>query len=366
MEIKIIRDKKYINIDERREYNMFYEVLKAIEEKPIRSLRSPELIHVELTTRCPLRCPQCYCDLTNGNDIDLDILYKFLEEAAMLKVSHIALSGGEPLVYPYLEDVIKKVDSLGMYCGMATSGHGLIYDDLKKLQEAGLKEIFVSINGSTKEIHHKSRDGYEEGINLLKLLKETSLKYSVNWVARKDNIKDLPKVVELCKSYSVKDIYILVLKPDSQYQSKNFLSGEDFLNLAEYISTYDDSDCSINVEACYSYLHAYLNKDNQKNIGCNAGRRMMAIDVEGNMMPCRHMFYPERYNGIKEYWLHSEILKKLRTTEENINDPCKSCEFIIYCRSCRASCEKLYGDFFAGEEQCPVKKGMLRIENQKV
>jgi pyrroloquinoline quinone biosynthesis protein E len=338
---------------------MFGEILKAIKERPIRSLGSPELIHIELTTRCPLRCPQCYCNLTNGKDIDLLILYKLLEEAARIGVSHIALSGGEPLVYPYLEDVVKKIDDLGMYSGMSTSGHGLTDDGIKKLKAAGLKEIFVSINGSTKEIHHKSRDGYKEGINALKLLKKNSLKYNVNWVARKDNVKDFPKLVELCKSYGVKGIYILVLKPDSQYQSENFLSRDDFLNLAEYVDKYDDPDCFLHVEPCYSYLHAYLNRDNQKNIGCNAGRRMMAIDVEANMMPCRHMFYPEKFNSINEYWHQSEILKKLRTIEENIKEPCKSCEFIAYCRCCRASCEKLYGDFFAGEKQCPMKKGFL-------
>ena len=33
---------------------------------PLRSMSTPEIMNIELTNRCPLRCPQCYCDLNLG------------------------------------------------------------------------------------------------------------------------------------------------------------------------------------------------------------------------------------------------------------------------------------------------------------
>ena len=53
---------------------------------PLRAMKAPEIMNIELTTRCPLRCPQCYCDLNQGQDIKKEVALKYLEEAVRLKI----------------------------------------------------------------------------------------------------------------------------------------------------------------------------------------------------------------------------------------------------------------------------------------
>lgn len=106
-------------------------------EAPLRLFGAPTLIHIELTTRCPLRCPQCYAHQEEGMDFDKTLLFRFLEEAATLKVIHIALSGGEPLLYPHLTETIAYIRNLGMRSTMATSGLGLTPRNLRELMQAG-------------------------------------------------------------------------------------------------------------------------------------------------------------------------------------------------------------------------------------
>ena len=325
-------------------------------QAPHRSFRGPKLIHLELTSRCPLHCPQCYNYLAPKQDLPLGTVYTYLQEAKELGVFHIALSGGEPLLYPHLNKVVDRIKELGMKSTIATSGLGLTAKRLADLAHFGIGWVWISINGSNDEVHSLSRDGYQEAILALEQLKHTSLLYGINWVARRDNVHDFPELVALARKYKVKAINILRLKPDEGNHVENYLEGSEFGNLGDYLKGYCDEQLTIGVESCYSPLRTYLYGDRLKGIvaGCVAGRSMMAVDVEGKFRPCRHLRYPESYSSIKEYWFESKILKQLRLTEEHVTGPCNNCSHVEHCRTCRASCQQLFGGFYAGEERCPL------------
>ena len=45
-------------------------------------------MNMELTTACPLRCPQCYCSLEGGKHLDLETAMHYLEQAKV-RVLHL-------------------------------------------------------------------------------------------------------------------------------------------------------------------------------------------------------------------------------------------------------------------------------------
>lgn len=321
-----------------------------------RSLEVPGLIHFELTTRCPLNCPQCYNITPHHKDFDFGLLTNYLQEAARLKVLYVALSGGEPLVYPHLTETILQIRALGMNSTMATSGCGLNAKRLNELGKAGMGWLWISLNGSTEEIHYKSRDKYDDAVRALELLQKTDLLYGINWVARKDNAHDFSNLVDLAKKYGVQAINILRLKPDSHKQVPDLLDGPELAYLAAYLKSYSNPAPAVYIETCFSVLRTLVHRDRYQGIeaGCAAGRQMMAVDVDGNFRPCRHLSFPEKGLSIANYWSQSDTINKLRSTEENVLDPCKSCGYLLNCRTCRATCANLYGDFNAGEKACLV------------
>ena len=67
-----------------------------------RAFFRPAQMNLELTTRCPLRCPQCYVSLNTGREMPLDTALYWLRDAAECGVKDINLSGGETLCYPQL------------------------------------------------------------------------------------------------------------------------------------------------------------------------------------------------------------------------------------------------------------------------
>ncbi|WP_243140269.1 radical SAM protein [Candidatus Syntrophocurvum alkaliphilum] len=313
-------------------------------KSPLRSRTAPELINLELTTRCPLRCPQCYCDLYKGKDLNPDIAEKVIYEAARLKVPYLNLSGGETLVYPHLDRLLKLINELGLSSAIAISGWGFDEKRLKELKDAGVKEIYVSLNGSVEEVNSLSRDGYSQAIAALELLqKDGEIITFINWVARNDNIADFPNLVKLAKTFNVDGIAILESKPDANMQAQAPLNNNQLLDLAEHIKSHQRKEKSplIIVESCFSPLRAILGKTffMNKNIGiskgCAAGRAGVALDVDGNWIPCRHLLKPESYPSLHEYWWKSTVLNQLRQHEENKDSKCLTCQFEQNCLPCR-------------------------------
>ncbi len=326
---------------------------------PPRAMYTPEIMNIELTTRCPLRCPQCYCELNQGQDIPKEIALKYLEQAAHLKIPFINLSGGETLVYPHLNKLLEYISEHGLNSAIAISGWGFDKTRLEELKKAGVDEIYVSLNGSTAEINALSRDGYEMAVNALHLLQaDGQVDYYVNWVARNDNVQDFPCLVSLAQKYGAKGIVILASKPDASYVLQATLSKDNFLMLAHYLKNHNQKATPIQVEPCFSPLRAYinnyylLNRNIGFNKGCGAGRNAMAVDVEGNLIPCRHLLYPENFASIEDYWWHSPVLNQLRQFEDYREEPCQSCNLNNNCISCRAIADKVERNLFSGNNYC--------------
>ncbi|MCF8011131.1 MAG: radical SAM protein [Clostridiales bacterium] len=330
-------------------------------EAPLRSLKVPESMNIELTDRCPLRCPQCYCHLNEGKDIKKETALKYIEEAARLQIPYINMCGGETMVYPYLTDLIEFISSKGLHSAIAISGWGFNQDKLKELKRAGIDEIFVSLNGSTEEVNSLSRDGYHKAINTLQVLQaDQEVNYYINWVARNDNVADFPRLVNLAQNYGVKRVYILTCKPDASNVIQESLSKDNFLFLADFIKNFDSQEISLMVESCYSPLRAYIynyyffNRNTGENMGCGAGRKGITVDLDGNFIPCNHLVHPEKFDSIDEYWWNSKILDNLRRYEEHKEEPCRSCHLTNNCRSCRAVGEKVYHNLYSGHKHCHV------------
>lgn len=332
------------------------------EVPPGRSMPVPEMINIELTTRCPLRCPQCYCDLHRGKDIDPKLALKYIEQAAQLNIPYISLSGGETLVYPHLTELLQSIRAKGLHSAIAVSGWGLDAVKLQELKNAGTGEIYVSLNGSGPEVNGRSRQGYELALNALRLLQaDRQTDYYLNWVARNDNAADFPELVRLAQSLDVKGIVVLESKPDANYTLQATLRPENFIMLAEYIKRHDQRTIPIEIEPCFSPLRAFIHRRFLGNAntgfdkGCGAGRSNLAVDVDGNLLPCRHLLYPEAWDRIEDYWRDSSVLETLRSFEDHKKEPCRSCSLGKYCISCRAAADKVEKDLFSGNQYCQAR-----------
>ena len=328
---------------------------------PENSFAVPSLLNLELTTRCPLRCPQCYCHLQEGKDLSVKRAVDVLEEAASIGVANIALSGGETMAYPHLYELTKRCAALGLYSSVALSGWGVDATAVKKLTDSGVSWIFVSLNGSVEEVSRLSRDGHHLAVRTLELLKTFENK-AVNWVAHSFNIDDFANVARLCAHYGVRVLTVLVFKPDSANKLESLPDKEQLKKLAKEITSLKKElpDLSIEAESCYSPLRAFMSQTfwGNSNVGiqkgCAAGRDAASLDIDGNFTPCRHLDFPERFGRLSDYWKFSDTLREIRAVEKSPGEPCAGCRYEANCLSCLAVGAKLHGHIKKANRYCSL------------
>src|SRR3984885_11605070 len=131
------------------------EVLKI--GKALVSTKHPFLVHIIPMRRCNLDCGYCneYDDVSKP--VPLEEMKRRLDLLADRGTSMITISGGEPLMHPELEEVIRHIRRRGIIAGMITNGFFLSKERIGKLNDAGLEFLQISIDNVTPdEVSKKS------------------------------------------------------------------------------------------------------------------------------------------------------------------------------------------------------------------
>jgi MoaA/NifB/PqqE/SkfB family radical SAM enzyme len=82
------------------------------------------IVQVHLTRNCNLRCRHCYSESGPGkfSGLQLNALVNFLEWTHSLGYRKLALSGGEPFLYPSLPELLQLARKQGWETSTATNG----------------------------------------------------------------------------------------------------------------------------------------------------------------------------------------------------------------------------------------------------
>ena len=130
--------------------------LKSI-AKALASSKHPFLAHIIPMRRCNLDCTYCNEFDDTSKPVPLDEMKRRLDLLAEMGTSIITISGGEPLLHPDLDDIVRHIRERGMIAGLITNGFFLNKDRIQRLNEAGLEHLQISIdNAVPDEVSKKS------------------------------------------------------------------------------------------------------------------------------------------------------------------------------------------------------------------
>lgn len=318
--------------------------------------------NLELTDRCPLHCPQCYCSLENAHDMPLETALHWLREAASHGVRNVELSGGETLCYPHLHEVIAQARRLGLRPNVALSGAGFSEEVFEKLVNSGVYGIFISLNAPDEKTNALSRDGYKLAINALEILhKKKFPRIHINWVMHSTNADTFADMIALAEKYGVKHLVVMQFKPNSKHELPTLPTKVQMQKVADLINGYKGS-VDIVVESCFSPMRALVSQAFLINTnrglckGCSAGLSTFSVSLSGKLTPCRHIPYEESYETLEDYWNNSPALNELRRAAGECDEPCSNCMYSKHCRPCRAIGIKLDGKIHSGNRHCALIK----------
>lgn len=313
-----------------------------------------EEIKIELTKDCLLACVHCSSNAHSGNKIQLsrEAVISVVGQAAKLKVQSIIFSGGEPLLWPWLDDAVSACAFHGLHCSLYSTGINVNGDGAQKilnLKERGLKKVIFSLHSPLKKHHEeitRQIGSFDKTVTTMRTIGNSNIEREMHFVPLTRNYKHLLKLVELAKDLGIRKVSILRFVPQGRGEalknSHEMLMQKETVELRTLIlRCRENYDVEIRLGSPYNIM--MLNTD----IDCIAAWRTLCIGPNGNVYPCDafkniepcDIGLEDPYNNIlshslRECWEHSTYLGAIRhylTTR--FGKPCSNCKELERCKS---------------------------------
>ena len=327
------------------------------------NIKSPIAVQFELTSGCNQRCIFCYnvwkelCSkqtcITLSKEKQLEVIDKLIEN----EIFDIIFSGGEPLLVSWLEELIEKCADAKMQTTIITNANLMTLERAKKLKEAGLRDMQISLHYFNPEINDKltgvegSFNKTVEGIkNALKVFDASQI--NVNMVALPETYKEVYNLAKFLDSIGVTSISIGTPTATGEMKKDKTLviDRKMFLDIYNQLIK-AKKDFGINVGFTGGFPMCLLPKIDKKTtdmIGnyCDAGLNQLVIGPDGELRAC--VCLGEKLGNIleddlKQIWSTNPFLLDLRSMKF-VPDDCKDCKYVSLCRGgCRASAQGYFG-----------------------
>jgi MoaA/NifB/PqqE/SkfB family radical SAM enzyme len=118
--------------------------------------------------RCNLSCTYCNEFDDFSAPVPEHLMLARIDKLADLGLSVLVISGGEPLLHPHLENIIARSRKHGILTGLISNGYLLTVEKIKKLNQAGLDHLQISIdNVNPDEVSKKSLKVLDKKLQML-------------------------------------------------------------------------------------------------------------------------------------------------------------------------------------------------------
>jgi radical SAM protein with 4Fe4S-binding SPASM domain len=349
-------------------------------------LASPFLVVWNLTNACNLRCQHCYqrADKPTPDELSTEEAKRIIDQLYESNVSSIAFSGGEPMMRPDFYELAQYAANKGFYVSVATNGTLLTRQNVKRLKEAGVGYVEVSLDGARAETHDAFRGvegAFDRTVHGIRNAVEGGLYTGIATVSTRNSLYEIPKIFELAKSLGVGQVIVfnfvptgrgeeivnIDLSPNQREELLKYLYKELTGGEIEALSTAPQYSrvClqqslveGLNVSAPTHFAALQLNARTRQLAdflgGCGAGRLYCAIQPNGIVTPC--VFLPIvvgdlRKQTLKEIWETSKVLSDL-SDRDALKGRCGHCQYRHVCGGCRARAYAYYGDYLAPDPGC--------------
>src|SRR5690348_13798446 len=277
----------------------------------------PRSIYIEPTTRCNELCQQCPRTLLSREE-DRDLTFEqfcfIVDQFPVLE--RVVLHGlGEPLLNKDLPLMIKYLKERGTYVLFNSNGILLNAKRGQALIDAGLDEYRLSMDGATREMYAKVRgvDAFDKiwrnvraFIQQQKAQDASKPAVSLWFTAMRENLPDLPKLVDLAAGAGVKEIYLqrLVYFEEGLAASKQALFRRSSPEELAIVKTCEERcrDQGITFKAAGSAtpVESLIRDFGERPwSGCNRPYTLTYITSSGNVLSC--CFAPFGHKSAREY-----------------------------------------------------------------
>jgi len=161
---------------------------------------------LNITNRCNFRCKTCIRKSRSSEDLSLGNLKKLLHQAQKMGVNKVVLTGGEPILHPRFESILKTIQKSQMSFGIVTNGwlHEKYAEHLKFRKE-DVRFMAVSLDGHTSRINDSNRKkgSFDRALDAVNNFLSMGLPVRISHIVNKHNLGHLTKFMSLWRNKKV-------------------------------------------------------------------------------------------------------------------------------------------------------------------
>lgn len=310
-----------------------------LEEPYTREVSAPLRMDIALTYRCRNKCGHCYNDPNRKVDeLEKDDWFKVLKKCEEAGIPHVVFTGGEPTLIEFLPELVAYAEELGLITGLNTNGRNLRDAGYaKKLFEAGLDHVQVTLESPDKEIHDRmsgALGAFAETLEGLGNSLKTGIFTMTNTTITKANKESVKKMPEFLKKTGIPTFAVnSIIFSGKATTSNSHLTKQELIPLLEGLA----KSARENDLKFIWYTPTKYCELNPIELGlgvkqCTAARLGMAIEPNGDVIPCQS-YYKSVGNILRDGWetiWNNELCKKLRMPRKPLKE-CETCADLTLC-----------------------------------
>ncbi len=351
--------------------------------------QSPWLVIWETTRACDLACKHCRAEAIpdrNPNELSTAEAKQLLEDVRRFGRVLFVFTGGDALKREDIFELTEHGAKLGLRMAMTpTVSPRVTPDTLRRLKQAGLARISVSIDGSTPAIHDAIRGVpgcWDWAVRILREAREAGLSTQVNTTVSNWNLEDFDALYQLMTTLGIVFWEVFFLVPTGRARPEDVPTAEEWERV--FNRMYDlskDAPFDIKATAAPQYRRVVVQRQVAERRagereqapdeltagldfsladgvgrakGVNDGDGFMFVSHTGDIYPSG--FLPlsagnVRTSDLVETYRASPLFLSLRDRSQ-LKGKCAVCEYRPICGGSRARAFGVTGDPLEAEPYC--------------
>ena len=285
-------------------------------------------LRVSVTERCNFRCQYCMPDkpfswVPRENLLSLEELFLFIKAAMDEGINKVRITGGEPLLREGLDTFIGMIYNHNPAVDLALTTNGyLLKQSAKKLKEAGLKRLNISLDSLKPEVARQiaQKDVLQDVLEGIEKALDVGLKVKINMVPLKGiNDDEIVAIMDFCKARGIEVRFIEYMENAMANDTIKGLLGKEILEKIKEKYTVKKLGRE-GSSPSFSYLleddYKFGLIDPHKHDFCETCNRIR-LTAEGHLIPC---LYFDEAMSIKDAIQEGDVPKAVEILKTVLSD----------------------------------------------
>lgn len=261
---------------------LVYEKIIKYDEKFARG-ESIALIDFCFDYKCNMHCQHCsnLSFAKKEREMTLEDLKDVARQADELGLAQFNISGGEPLVFDNLDEIIMALNPEKFHIAISTNGLLLTPEKAKHLKEIGVDKIRISLDSFDEEKYNENRNqkvsgAYNKAIEALYVAKDAGFQTGINTVISHQNCqtKETEALAKFANENEL-NLDVFIARAIGAWEGKE-----------EVLITAEDNDYLKELRNKYPVVHRDTFPTYGQDRGCGTVRNILHITKYGDVLPC--------------------------------------------------------------------------------